>query len=202
MQQTGCSWQWVAQEELHKSPADACIDDLLDALVGAIRQVGQRPAGVCEYLIVCARNQARQRWQRLFDLQHSNTCISNCLGTLDLAYWTSVHPGQVCASAACEVPAQAAHAWQGSADSRSGIDLTTHGQHSGACLLEGRRRLPSAEVGQRPGGVPLHGHLAGVLQLLHERDERPCRQDHVSALVRVACNVAQGPHCLQAGSTT
>ena len=58
-----------SQEELHQAPADARLDDLLDLVVGAVRQVRQRPARVCQDLLVIGVDQPRQRGQRQLRLQ-------------------------------------------------------------------------------------------------------------------------------------
>jgi len=41
-----------SHEELCEAAADAGLDDLLDLVVRTVRQVRQRPAGVCEDLLV------------------------------------------------------------------------------------------------------------------------------------------------------
>ncbi len=53
-----------SQEKLHKAPADSCLDDLLDLVVGAIREVGERPAGICEHLLIIGVDQPCQRGER------------------------------------------------------------------------------------------------------------------------------------------
>jgi hypothetical protein len=62
-------WGEVSQEELHKAPADSCVDDLLDALVLAVREVRQGPAGVRQHLLVVGLYQAGQRGQGQLGLQ-------------------------------------------------------------------------------------------------------------------------------------
>ena len=53
--------------------------------------------------------------------------------------------------------------------------------------------LPTAEVGQGPGGIPEHGELGGLLELLEEGGQSIVLQDEVPALRGVSSNVAQGP---------
>lgn len=60
-------------------------------------------------------------------------------------------------------------------------------------LLKGGLRLATAEVGQGPGGITLHGQLAGVLQLLEQGHQCSLLQHHVPALRGVAGDVAQCP---------
>lgn len=41
-------------EKLDEAPADAGVDDGLDLVVGAVREIGQGPAGVCQQVWVAA----------------------------------------------------------------------------------------------------------------------------------------------------
>ena len=53
-----------SQEELHEAPADTRLNDLLDLVVGAVGQVRQRPACICQDLLVIGVDQPCQRGQR------------------------------------------------------------------------------------------------------------------------------------------
>lgn len=50
-------------EKFHKAPADAGIDDGLDFVVGAVGEVGQGPAGVCQQVRVAAEEKPGQHRQ-------------------------------------------------------------------------------------------------------------------------------------------
>ena len=58
-----------AQEELCESAANTGLDDFLNLVVVAIREVRQRPASVREHLFVIAVDQPRQRGQCQLGLQ-------------------------------------------------------------------------------------------------------------------------------------
>lgn len=58
-----------SHQQLHKAPADAGLDDLVDTVVVTIRQVAQRPACVCQHLLVVLVDQAGQGGQGLLGLQ-------------------------------------------------------------------------------------------------------------------------------------
>lgn len=45
-------------EQLHETPAHARVNDCLDLLIGAIRKVGEGPAGVSQHIIVLMEEQA------------------------------------------------------------------------------------------------------------------------------------------------
>lgn len=55
----------VMRQQLHQATADSGIDDVLDAVVGPIRQVRQCPACVRQHLVVLHLNQPCQRGERL-----------------------------------------------------------------------------------------------------------------------------------------
>lgn len=65
-----------------------------------------------------------------------------------------------------------------------------------AHLLKVGLGLAAAEVGECPCGIPEHGNLGLFVQLCQEGVERPMAEHEVSAVRRVASNVAQGPHSL------
>ena len=70
--QQGMRLEDYSQEKLDEAPADSGLDDLLDLVVGAIREVGQRPAGICEHLLIIGVNQPGQRGERKLCL-HTHT---------------------------------------------------------------------------------------------------------------------------------
>jgi hypothetical protein len=81
-QTVGCSnlgWVWKSLENLYplwehshqkldQSPADSRVYDCLDFLIGAIRQVREGPASICQQVWVTAEEQARQYRQTRRDL--------------------------------------------------------------------------------------------------------------------------------------
>ena len=52
-----------AQQQLDQAAAHAGLDDLLDLVVGAVGEVGQRPARVGQHLLVVGVDQLGQRRQ-------------------------------------------------------------------------------------------------------------------------------------------
>jgi hypothetical protein len=77
------------------------------------------------------------------------------------------------------------------------VDETSEGGESGADELEGRLGLAAAEVGEGPGGIPEHGELGRLHQVLQERTHGAVLEDVVAALRRIAGNVTESPHSLE-----
>jgi hypothetical protein len=62
-----------SQQQLHQPPADTSLDDLVNPVVVAIRQVGQSPAGVCQHLLVAVVYQPGERGQGGLGLQDNDS---------------------------------------------------------------------------------------------------------------------------------
>ena len=68
-----------SQEQLCQSAADARLDDLLDFVIGAIREVGERPAGIGQHLLILSVYEPGQGWKgqpSLHGILFSLACLS------------------------------------------------------------------------------------------------------------------------------
>ena len=55
------------EEEINETTSDGCFNDGLDLLVGSVREVGECPAGIREYLLVWIFNEFGKGWQGCLD---------------------------------------------------------------------------------------------------------------------------------------
>ena len=60
----------------------------------------------------------------------------------------------------------------------------------------GLGRLASAEVAERPSGIPEHAELVVLAQEVQQRPQSALLEDVVAALRAITSNVTQGPHSL------
>lgn len=68
--------QLWADHEFHQPWENPCIHHNLDAIVGAIGQIGNSPAGVRNYFLVLMFYEAEEDWQ------HHLHCIQGRVGVL------------------------------------------------------------------------------------------------------------------------
>jgi hypothetical protein len=68
-------------------------------------------------------------------------------------------------------------------------------------LLKVRLRLPPAEIGEGPGGIPKHGQLGVVPQLVQEGVQGLVPQHQIPADRGIPCDVAQSPHRLHTAAS-
>jgi hypothetical protein len=73
----------------------------------------------------------------------------------------------------------------------SGVEEIGEGWEGRAYELERGLRLATAEVGKSPGGVPEHGELGRLCQVLQEGTHGAVLKDVVAALRRIASNATQ-----------
>jgi len=59
------------QQKLYKPSAHSSLNDFLNLLISAIRQILQGPAGICQNLLITEVNEACKGWQSLLCLQTS-----------------------------------------------------------------------------------------------------------------------------------
>lgn len=52
-----------SHEQLHQPPGNTSLNDLVNALIVTIGQVGEGPASIGEHLIISVMEQARESWQ-------------------------------------------------------------------------------------------------------------------------------------------
>mmetsp|Transcript_97848 Transcript_97848/g.232983 ORF Transcript_97848/g.232983 Transcript_97848/m.232983 type:complete len:236 (-) Transcript_97848:457-1164(-) len=149
------------QKEFHQAPAHAGLDDCGDALIGAIRQVGQGPARICQHFHIRGVDELGQRAQ---GRRHP------------LEGWGRLTTAKIGQGPGC-VPHHRG---------LFGIPQDCHHRMQATALQNQVSEVGgvSCDVPQRPNGLLPH-IVVGRLEELHEDGQRAMLH-HYSGLVRVA----------------